>query len=140
MLASDEHARFMWVHIHQHSPLHQDIYIAVCYFPPASSHFAFRESKGDLFLDLYVDISHYSTLREVILLRDFNARTKDLWVPYHDRIEAVLCLQEIMLEFMDLSMHLWAEATRTAVYVQNKSPHRVLGNKTPEEMFSREKP
>ena len=37
-------------------------------------------------------------------------------------------------------MHLWAEAAGTAVYVQNKSPHRVLGNKTPEEMFSGEKP
>ena len=37
-------------------------------------------------------------------------------------------------------MHLWAEAARTTVYVQNKSPHRVLGNKTPEEMFSGEKP
>ena len=37
-------------------------------------------------------------------------------------------------------MHLWAEATRTAIYVQNRSPHRVLGNKTPEEMFLGEKP
>ena len=33
-----------------------------------------------------------------------------------------------------------AEAARTVIYVQNRSPHRVLGNKTPEEMFSREKP
>ena len=37
-------------------------------------------------------------------------------------------------------MHLWVEAARTVVYVQNRSSHRVLGNKTPEEMFSREKP
>ena len=36
-------------------------------------------------------------------------------------------------------MHLWAEAARIAVYVQNRSPHRILGNKTPEEMFSGEK-
>ena len=32
------------------------------------------------------------------------------------------------------------EAARTNVYVQNIIPHRVLGNKTPEEMFSGEKP
>ena len=37
-------------------------------------------------------------------------------------------------------MHLWAETTRTFVYMQNISPHRVLGNKTPEEMFLGEKP
>ena len=37
-------------------------------------------------------------------------------------------------------MHLWVEAARIAMYMQNKSSHRVLGNKTPEEMFSREKP
>ena len=29
---------------------------------------------------------------------------------------------------------------QTTVYVQNRSPHRVLGNKTPKEMFSGEKP
>jgi hypothetical protein len=45
-----------------------------------------------------------------------------------------------MIHDQDLPMHLWAEATRTVVYVQNKSPHRVLGNKTPEEMFTGEKP
>ena len=45
-----------------------------------------------------------------------------------------------MIHDQDLPMHLWAEAARTVVYVQNRSPHRVLGNKTPEEMFSGEKP
>ena len=45
-----------------------------------------------------------------------------------------------MTHDQDLPMHLWAEAAKTAVYVQNRSPHRVLGNKTPEEMFSGEKP
>jgi hypothetical protein len=37
-------------------------------------------------------------------------------------------------------MHLWAEATKTTVYMHNKSPHKVLENKTPKEMFPREKP
>ena len=45
-----------------------------------------------------------------------------------------------MIHDQDLPMHLWAKVATTAVYVQNRSPHRVLGNKTPEEMFSGEKP
>ena len=45
-----------------------------------------------------------------------------------------------MLHDQDLPMHLWAEAARTAVYVQNHTPHRVLENKTPKEVFSGKKP
>ena len=45
-----------------------------------------------------------------------------------------------MIHDQDLLMHLWVEAARTTIYVQNRSPHRVLGKKTPEEMFSGEKP
>ena len=37
-------------------------------------------------------------------------------------------------------MHLWAEATRTTMYVQNRTPHRLLKNKTHEEVFSSKKP
>lgn len=33
-------------------------------------------------------------------------------------------------------MFLWAKARNTAVYIQNKSPHNVLGRKTPEKAFS----
>ena len=40
-----------------------------------------------------------------------------------------------MLHDQDLPMHLWEEASKTAVYVQNCTPHRVLKNKTPEEVF-----
>ena len=47
---------------------------------------------------------------------------------------------KIMLHDQDLLMHLWEEATRTTMYVQNHTPHRVLNNKTPEEAFSGEKP
>ena len=45
-----------------------------------------------------------------------------------------------MLHDQDLPMHLWAEAVRIAVYVQNRTPHRVLENKTLEEVFSSKKP
>jgi len=37
-------------------------------------------------------------------------------------------------------MFLWAEAVSTAVYVQNRCPHRVVKGKTPEEAFTEEKP
>ena len=45
-----------------------------------------------------------------------------------------------LLHDQDLPMHLWAKAGRTAVYVQNGTPHRVLGNKTPKEVFFGKKP
>ena len=45
-----------------------------------------------------------------------------------------------MLHDQDLPMHLWVEAARTIVYVQNRTPYRILDNKTPEEAFSGEKP
>ena len=40
-----------------------------------------------------------------------------------------------MLHGQYLPMHLWAEASRTMVSIQNRTPHRVLENKTPEELF-----
>ena len=40
-----------------------------------------------------------------------------------------------MLHDEDIPMHVWAEAARIVVYVQNRTPHRVLENKTPEEVF-----
>ena len=45
-----------------------------------------------------------------------------------------------MLHDQDLPMRIWAEAARTIVYVQNHTPHRVLENKTPEEVFFGKKP
>ena len=44
-----------------------------------------------------------------------------------------------ILDDQDLPMQLWAEAARTTVYVQNRTPHRVLENKTPKKAFSGEK-
>ena len=45
-----------------------------------------------------------------------------------------------MLHDQDLPMHIWEEAARTIVYVQNRTPHIVLQNKTPEEFFFGKKP
>ena len=44
-----------------------------------------------------------------------------------------------MIHDQDMSMHLRVEEARTIVYVQNRTPHRVLENKNPEEVFSGEK-
>ena len=49
-----------------------------------------------------------------------------------EQLEAV----RAMLQDQDIHMHIWTKASRTMVYVQNRTPHRVLENKTPEEVFS----
>jgi hypothetical protein len=45
-----------------------------------------------------------------------------------------------MIHDQDLPMHLWDEAARTTIYVQNRLSHSALGFKTPEEMFTGKKP
>ena len=45
-----------------------------------------------------------------------------------------------MLTDLDLPLSLWEEAAGTAIYIQNISPHAILGEKSPEEVFTRKKP
>jgi hypothetical protein len=45
-----------------------------------------------------------------------------------------------MIHYQDLPMFLWAEACNTTVYVQNRSSHKVLEDKTPKEAFFGVKP
>jgi transposase InsO family protein len=45
-----------------------------------------------------------------------------------------------LLNDQDLSMFLWGEATMTKIYIQNRIPHRILKDMTPEEAFSVKKP
>ena len=45
-----------------------------------------------------------------------------------------------MIHNQYLPMHLWDEAVRTTIYVQNRLSHSALGFKTAKEMFSRKKP
>ena len=40
-----------------------------------------------------------------------------------------------MFHDQELPMHLWEEAARTVAYVQNRTPNKVLENKTPKEVF-----
>jgi hypothetical protein len=45
-----------------------------------------------------------------------------------------------MIHDQSLSMFLWAKASMTTIYVQNRSPHKILRNMTPEEAFTGVKP
>ena len=45
-----------------------------------------------------------------------------------------------MLFDQGLPLFLWAEAYKTAVYIQNRCPHTALGRKTPEEVFTGTRP
>jgi len=45
-----------------------------------------------------------------------------------------------MLHDQGLPLHLWVEAYNTAIYVQNRCPHRILGMSTPKEAYSGKKP
>ena len=45
-----------------------------------------------------------------------------------------------MLLDQDLPKFLWVEETMTTVCIQNRSPHRILDNVTPEEAFTGKKP
>ena len=47
---------------------------------------------------------------------------------------------QVMLHDQGLALHIWAEACNTMVYLQNRSPHRILGMKKPEEAFSDKRP
>ena len=49
------------------------------------------------------------------------------------------CLQTMIFD-QDLPKFLCGEAAMTTVYIQNRSPHRILDNMTPEEAFTGKKP
>ena len=72
-------ARFMWVHIDRKCYRQRDIYLAGCYFLPAASHYAIHGTEdGDPYVDLCESVSQFAALGDVIILGDFNARTREL--------------------------------------------------------------
>jgi hypothetical protein len=54
--------------------------------------------------------------------------------------QTIMDAVKAMIHDKYLPMYLWAEVAMTVVYVQNRSPHRVLENKTSEEMILGDKP
>jgi hypothetical protein len=73
---------------------------------------------------------------------------KELIVPYNPQQNGVAeCKNKTIVEAVcavihdqGFSMFLWAEACHTVVYIQNKSPHTILGKLTPEEVFTGTRP
>jgi len=54
--------------------------------------------------------------------------------------KAIVWVARVMLHDQGLSFFLWAKACNTAVCLQKRHPHRVLGSKTPTKAFSGKKP
>jgi transposase InsO family protein len=69
---------------------------------------------------------------------------RELIVPHNPQLNGVVErnnrtieeLVKVMMNDQNLSMFLWGEAVMIVVYVQNRSPHRILKNMTLEEAFS----
>jgi transposase InsO family protein len=88
----------------------------------------------------------YTSNEFVIFCRDVEIK-RDLTTPYNPKKNGVLARKNrmimeainIMIHDQYLPMHLWDEATRTTIYVQNRLSHSALGFKTPKEMFTRKK-
>jgi hypothetical protein len=53
---------------------------------------------------------------------------------------AIIGAARSMLHDQSLPLYLWAEACATTIYLQNRSPHRILGKMTPEEAFTSRRP
>jgi hypothetical protein len=83
--------------------------------------------------------------------KDFSSKEgirRELIVPHNPQKNGVVerknrtivGVARAVLHDQGLPMHLWAEACNTAIYVQNRCPHRILGMSTPEEAFIGKKP
>lgn len=80
-------------------------------------------------------------------MRDFCGSVgikRELIVPYDPQQNGVAEMKNrtivgaarAMLHDRSLPFFLWAEEVNIVVHLQNRSPHRVLGGKTPEEIYN----
>jgi transposase InsO family protein len=78
--------------------------------------------------------------REAIIKRELTTPYNPLQNGVAERKNrSIVEAAKTMIHDQSLPMHLWAEASSTTVYVQNISPHEILGNKTLEEVFTGKK-
>jgi hypothetical protein len=54
--------------------------------------------------------------------------------------EAIIGVARSMMHDQSLPLYLWVEVSAATVYLQNMSPHKILGKKTPEEVFTGRRP
>jgi transposase InsO family protein len=95
---------------------------------------------------LRLDNGEYTSKEFGNFCRDVEIK-RELTTPYNPQQNGVaerknrMTMEAVktMIHDQDLPMHLWVEATRTTVYVQNKLSQSALGFKTPEEMFTEKK-
>ncbi len=54
--------------------------------------------------------------------------------------QSIVGAAKAMIHDQDLHMLLWAKACNSTTYIQNRCPHRILEDNTPEEAFTGVKP
>jgi hypothetical protein len=110
------------------------------------SPFTRSDNKAKGFLNI-VHSDVYKPMKTTSLRGEVGIK-RELTTPYNPqqngveerKNQMIMKAMKDMIHDQEFPMHLWVEATQTTVYVQNISPHRVLGNKTLEEIFTRENP
>jgi hypothetical protein len=115
----------------------------------------FQEFKGEIenltnkkIKTLRTDNGGEYTSKEFVAFCKSTRVRRELTVPHNPQQNGVAerknrSIEETVKALMNdqgLSMYLWGEAAMTAIYVHNRSPHRILKDMTPEEAFSGKKP
>ena len=77
----------MWVKVKEENG--RSLYIAICYFPPSTSHYAPPKGQSP-YMILDEDICEFSRDGDVILLGDFNARMGHSQIVFYDTSEEML--------------------------------------------------
>jgi hypothetical protein len=88
------------------------------------------------------------TSKEFVVFCKLTGIRRELTDPHNPRQNGVAerknrSIEETVKTLMNdqgLSIYLWREAAMTTIYVQNRSPHGILKDMTPEETFSGKKP